>query len=58
MIKIGNMYEFIWGFVLQKDEETHEKYMTKEKTTKPVLNTYVVSVLSSLISITLPEGWL
>lgn len=52
------MYEFIWGFVLQKDEETHEKYMTKEKTTKPVLNTYVVSVLSSLISITLPEGWL
>lgn len=58
MIKIGNMYEFIWGFVLQKDEEPHEKYMTKEKTTKPVLNTYVVSVLSSLISITLPEGWL
>lgn len=52
------MYEFIWGFVLQKDEEPHEKYMTKEKTTKPVLNTYVVSVLSSLISITLPEGWL
>lgn len=25
------MYEFIWVFVLQKDEEPHEKYMTKKK---------------------------